>query len=67
MVGVREDNRGQIHLGDVIVAINDEPMTNEDSLLTALEKFAPGDTVKVTTLKDEKILEYELTLTAPES
>jgi len=67
LVGVREDNRSQIHLGDVIVAINDEPMTNEDSLLTALEKFAPGDTVKVTTLKDEKILEYELTLTAPES
>jgi S1-C subfamily serine protease len=67
MVGVREDNRGQIHLGDVIIAINDEPVTNEDSLLTALEKFVPGDKVKVTTLKDEKILEYELTLTAPDA
>jgi len=67
MIGVREDNRGQIHLGDVIIAINDQPVTNEDSLLSALEKFAPGDEVKVTTLKDEEIIEYSLVLTAPEA
>jgi S1-C subfamily serine protease len=67
MIGVREDNRGQIHLGDVIIAINDQPVTNEDSLLSALEKFAPGDQVKVTTLKDEEIIEYSLVLTAPEA
>jgi S1-C subfamily serine protease len=66
MIGVREDNRGKIHLGDVIIAIDDQPVTNEDSLLTALEKFAPGDSVKVTTLRDEKIIEYDLVLTAPE-
>jgi S1-C subfamily serine protease len=67
MIGVREDNRGQIHLGDVIISINDQPVTNEDSLLTALEKFAPGDQVQVTTLRDEKIVEYNLVLTAPDS
>jgi S1-C subfamily serine protease len=67
MIGVREDNRGQIHLGDVIIAINDQPVTNEDSLLSALEKFAPGDEVNVTTLKDEEIIEYSLVLTAPEA
>ncbi|MFT4820936.1 MAG: S1-C subfamily serine protease [Candidatus Azotimanducaceae bacterium] len=67
MIGVREDNRGQIHLGDVIIAINDQPVTNEDSLLTALEKFAPGDQVQVTTLRDEKIVEYNLVLTAPDA
>ena len=66
MVGVREDNRGQIHLGDVIIAIDGQPVTNEDSLLTALESFAPGDKVKVTSLRDEKIINYELVLTAPE-
>ncbi|HIG39992.1 MAG: trypsin-like peptidase domain-containing protein [bacterium] len=66
MVGVREDSRGNIHLGDVIIAINDASVTNEDSLLSLLESFEPGDKVKVTTLKDEKILNYEVTLTAPE-
>jgi S1-C subfamily serine protease len=66
MIGVREDNRGKIHLGDVIIAINDEPVTNEDSLLSLLERFEPGNTVKVTTLRNEEIRNYDVTLTAPE-
>ncbi len=66
MVGVREDVRGNIHLGDVIIAIEDEPVTNEDSLLSILEQFEPGDTIKVTTLKDDEIHNYPVTLTAPE-
>ncbi len=67
MVGVREDRAGNIHLGDVIIAINDEPVINEDTLLTLLEKFAPGDSVKVTTLRDEEIHHYQVTLDAPDS
>ncbi|MGK0339150.1 MAG: S1-C subfamily serine protease [Candidatus Azotimanducaceae bacterium] len=66
MVGVREDARGNIHLGDVIIAIEGEPVTNEDSLLSLLERFEPGDAIKVTTLKDEEIQNYQVTLTAPE-
>ncbi len=66
MIGVREDRRGNIHLGDVIIAINDQSVTNEDSLLSLLENLKPGDKVKVTTLRDEEIQNYELTLTAPE-
>lgn len=66
MVGVREDIRGNIHLGDVIVAIEGEPVTNEDSLLSMLEQFEPGDTIKVTTLRDDEIQNYSVTLTAPE-
>ena len=66
MIGVREDRRGNIHLGDVIIAINDQSVTNEDSLLSLLENHKPGDKVKVTTLRDEEIQNYELTLTAPE-
>jgi len=66
MIGVREDRDGNIHLGDVIIAINGEPVTNDDSLLTLLEKFEPGDTVKVTTLRDEKIHNYDVKLIAPE-
>lgn len=66
MVGVREDVRGNIHLGDVIIAIEGEPVTNEDSLLSMLERFQPGDTIKVTTLKDDEIQNYSVILTAPE-
>jgi S1-C subfamily serine protease len=66
MVGVREDVRGNIHLGDVIIAIEGEPVTNEDSLLSLLERFKPGDTIDVTTLKDEDIHTYQVTLTAPD-
>ena len=65
MVGVREDRRGKIHLGDVIIAINGQNVINEDSLLNQLEKFSPGDNVKVTTLKDEKIHNYNVQLVAP--
>jgi len=66
MVGVREDRRGNIHLGDVIIAINGEGVTNEDSLLTQLEQYKPGDVVEVTTLKDDEIHNYDVTLAAPE-
>ena len=66
MVGIREYYWGNIHLGDVIIAINDDSVTNEDSLLSLLEKFKPGDTIRVTTLKDEEIHHYDVTLSAPD-
>ena len=65
MVGVREDRRGTIHLGDIIIAINDQRISNEDSLLGQLEQFKPGDTVLVTTLKDEAIHNYTVELALP--
>ncbi len=67
MIGVREDRRGNIHLGDVIVAINSEPVTNEDSLLSLLEQQSPGDIITVTTLRNEEMQEYEVTLSSPET
>ncbi|MGI9322691.1 MAG: PDZ domain-containing protein, partial [Pseudomonadales bacterium] len=66
MVGVREDRRGYFHLGDVIVAINAEPVTNQDSLLTLLEQYKPGDRVEVTTLRDDEERSFDVTLVAPE-
>ncbi|MCZ6504191.1 MAG: trypsin-like peptidase domain-containing protein [Gammaproteobacteria bacterium] len=67
MIGVREDRRGNIHFGDIIIAINDEPVINEDTLLSLLEQLEPGDSVKVTTLKNEEIQNYEVTLSSPDS
>ena len=67
MVGIREDRRRNIQLGDVIIAVNDEPVINEDTLLSLLEKYQPGDEVNVTTMKDEKIHNYNLRLAEPEN
>ena len=66
MIGVREDRRGNIHLGDVIIAINGENVTNEDTLLFMLEQFSPDDIVQITTLRDEEIHHYDVKLVAPD-
>jgi S1-C subfamily serine protease len=65
MVGIREDYRRNLHLGDVIIAVDDEPVINEDTLLSLLEQHKPGDIVKVTTLRDDEIMHYEITLAEP--
>ena len=67
MVGVREDRRGKIHLGDVIIAIDDEPVSNEDGMLSLLEQHQPGDSVKITSLRDETIVNYNIVLAQPET
>ena len=39
---------GSVVAGDVITAVNDEPVASLDDMLTALEKRQPGDTVQLT-------------------
>jgi S1-C subfamily serine protease len=39
---------GSIVAGDVITAVNDEPVASLDDMLTALEKRQSGDTVQLT-------------------
>lgn len=65
MIGVREDRFGNVHPGDVIIAINGENVVNEDSLLTQLERYQPGDAIEVTTLRDDEIHNYRVTLAEP--
>ncbi len=67
MVGMREDRRNNIHFGDIITAINNEPVSNWDSLLSSLEKYQPGDEVTVTTVRDNKTIKYLVTLAEPDS
>ena len=66
MIGMREDRRGRIHLGDVIIAIDDEPIQNQDELLATLERHRAGDVVRVTTMREEKIEHYDVTLAQAE-
>lgn len=65
MQGMSEDMNGNIQLGDVIIAIDGNPVTNENSLLSQLERYKPGETVKVTTMRNQKIHNYEVKLAAP--
>lgn len=64
--GAKRNSWGQISLGDVIVAIEDYPVTNDDQLLSALEHFKPGDEVAVSVARDGKLLTHKLRLTAPQ-
>lgn len=64
--GAKRNSWGQISLGDVIVAIEDYPVTNDDQLLSALEHFKPGDEVTVSVARDGKLLTHKLRLTAPQ-
>ncbi|HAK51195.1 MAG TPA: 2-alkenal reductase [Gammaproteobacteria bacterium] len=65
IVGLQEDRRHNIYLGDVIIAIDDEPVVNEDTLLSLLENYQPGDKVKVTTMRNEEIENYTVKLAEP--
>ena len=45
LLAFRRGNRGEVLAGDVITAINDEPVTDWDDMLSHLERRQPGDTV----------------------
>lgn len=64
--GAKRNNWGQITLGDVIVAIEDYPVTNDDQLLSALEHYKPGDQVNVSVVRDGKLLTRKVRLIAPQ-
>jgi S1-C subfamily serine protease len=66
MRGMRETNRG-ILLGDVITAIDDEPVQNEDDLLNVLENRRAGDVVTVSSQRDGEAQAYEVELQASQS
>lgn len=63
--GARRNAWGQITLGDVIVAIDDTPTSNDDQLLGALENYKPGDKVSVSLVRNGKLLRVQLRLAAP--
>jgi S1-C subfamily serine protease len=41
----RRGSRGEVIAGDVITAINDEPVADTEDMLTLLERRQPGETV----------------------
>ncbi|HSW05567.1 MAG TPA: trypsin-like peptidase domain-containing protein [Aquabacterium sp.] len=57
---------GSIQPGDVITAINDEPVKNLDDMLTALEKHQPGDRISVTAWRSGRSRKLSAQLSAAE-
>ncbi|MGQ0751371.1 MAG: S1C family serine protease [Betaproteobacteria bacterium] len=63
--GIRPFQRaptGEVIAGDVITAIEGREVANIDQLLDALERHQPGETVKVTLLREGKLIEVPVQL-----
>lgn len=52
----------QLQSGDIITAVNDVPLTLENSLRYELSQYKPGDTVKLTVLRDGEEITIMVTL-----
>jgi S1-C subfamily serine protease len=64
--GARRDESGNVHLGDIIVAIDGKPITNYKDLVSALEHRQVGDTVTATIERDGQRQDVQVTLQAVE-
>jgi S1-C subfamily serine protease len=67
LIPMREDEEGAVFVGDVIVAVDGQPVENEEELLTIIENHSVGDTVKLTVIRNlgsarEETLEAAVTL-----
>ena len=54
--------QGGIVPGDVIQGVDDEAVEDADDLLTALERFQPGDRVTLTVWRAGKVRKLAVTL-----
>jgi S1-C subfamily serine protease len=60
--GTRQDQNGDLILGDIIQEIDGTKVTTQDDLLNALEKHKPGDVVDVTILRGNETRRVRVTL-----
>ena len=56
------DRNGRLHLGDIIVGINDEKIKNQNDLLLALEKYEVGEQINIVIERGEERKTLDLTL-----
>jgi S1-C subfamily serine protease len=54
--GIQTDRRGRRYLGDVVTAVNGEPVRNYDELASALERAGVGSTVELSILREGESL-----------
>ena len=60
--GTYVDRSGRLHFGDVIVAIDDKPVSRQTDLYTILEKHKAGDSIKVTVFRNGQRVDVPVTL-----
>jgi S1-C subfamily serine protease len=65
MRGLSRSQRGRIQLGDVIIAIDGQTVLNEDDYANIIEQRRAGDVVKVRTQRNDRVVEYDIELQAP--
>ena len=53
---------GDIMPKDIIIAIDDKPITSVDKLLAQLDEYRVGDTINLMILRDEQVVELAVTL-----
>ena len=63
--GISRNRYGELILGDVIVAMEEQSIANNDELLSVLETKQPGDVVTLTVVRKNQAVKVQLTLTAP--
>ena len=62
----RRGNKDEIVPGDVITAINDQPVADLDDMLSQLERHQPGDSVTLTLWRGGQQRKQALVLGKPE-
>ncbi len=60
--GTSRDQRGNIVLGDIILAINDTPVNSNHDLILALEQYRHASKVSAQILRDQKIRAIDIAL-----
>lgn len=65
LIGFRQNQRGDIFLGDIILEVDGFKVSTYDDLLNVLEQHQPGETVKVITLRNQDTLEFDVELAPP--
>ena len=57
--------RGEIVLGDIIVAVDSQPVSTRGDLRLILESKKPGETIRLTVVRNRREMTIPLTLSAP--
>jgi len=57
LIGTESSNRGNVTLGDIIMRVNDDVVSSNNDLILNLEKYNPGEEVKITFIRNEKSYE----------
>jgi S1-C subfamily serine protease len=62
ITGAWRNSRGDIVLGDIITEIDGKQIRSQDDFYSVLEAHQPGDTVSITTQREEKLHTYKVKL-----